>query len=122
MGGLRGARLRIGLAAHARRPTSRKAARLLGQAPPYLQPIGSSIAQRALFGAIHLDALIKSGWNGAARKILRADERERPGVPSTKRALADLYRQLGRAEQALTADYQAGQLARQYRMVHGVAA
>jgi len=61
---------------------------------PHLTPIGGSIAQRALFGAIHLDALIRSGWNDAAVKILQADERERPTVPSTKRALADLYRKL----------------------------
>jgi tetratricopeptide (TPR) repeat protein len=103
-----------GLAAHARGDHA-EAARLLGQAMPHLRPIGGSIAQRALFGAIHLDALIKSGWNDAALKILQADERERPSVPSTKRALADLYRKLGRAEQAMTADYQAEQLARQYR-------
>ena len=55
-----------------------------------------------------------------------------PGVPgatrrqqysaSTKRALADLYRKLGRAEQAMTADYQAEQLTWQYRTVRGVAA
>jgi predicted Zn-dependent protease len=64
---------------------------------------------------IHLDALIKSGWNDAAVKILQADERERPGIPATKRALADLYRKLGRAEQAMGAEYQAAQLARQYR-------
>lgn len=110
-----------GLAAHARGDHA-EAARLLGQAMPHLQPIGGSIAQRALFGAIHLDALIKSGWNDAAVKILQADERERPGVPSTKRALADLYRKLGRAERAMTADYQAEQLARQYRTVRGAAA
>jgi hypothetical protein len=55
-------------------------------------------------------------------KILQADERERPGVPSTKRALADLYRKLGRAEQAMAADYQSGQLTRQYRSVRGAAA
>ena len=67
-----------GLAAHARGDYA-EAARLLGQAMPHLQPIGGSIAQRALFGAIHLDALIKSGWNDAAVKILQADERERPG-------------------------------------------
>ena len=103
-----------GLAAHARGEHA-EAARLLGQAMPHLRPIGGSIAQRALFGAIHLDALIRSGWNDAAVKILQADERERPGVPSTKRALADLYRKLGRAEQAMTADYQAEQLVRQYR-------
>jgi tetratricopeptide (TPR) repeat protein len=103
-----------GLAAHARGDYA-EAARLLGQAMPHLQPIGGSIAQRALFGAIHLDALIRSGWNDAAVKILQADERERPAVPFTKRALADLYRKLGRAEQAMTADYQAEQLARQYQ-------
>ncbi len=103
-----------GLAAHARGDHA-EAARLLGQAMPHLRPIGGSIAQRALFGAIHLDALIRSGWNDAALKILQADERERPAVPSTKRALADLYRKLGRSEQAMTADYQAEQLARQYR-------
>ena len=33
-------------------------------------------------------------------------------MPSTKRALADLYRKLGRTEQAMTAEYQAEQLAR----------
>ncbi|HYD07279.1 MAG TPA: hypothetical protein VEC60_16205 [Reyranella sp.] len=102
-----------GLAAHASGDHA-EAARLLGQAMPHLRPIGGSIAQRALFGAIHLDALIKSGWNDAAVKILQADERERPAVPATKRALADLYRKLGRAEQAMTADWQAERLARQY--------
>ena len=103
-----------GLAAHARGDHA-EAARLLGQAMPHLRPIGGSIAQRALFGTIHLDALIRSGWNDAAVKILQNDERERPTVPSTKRALADLYRKLGRAEQAITAEYQAEQLAHQYR-------
>jgi tetratricopeptide (TPR) repeat protein len=102
-----------GLAAHARGEHA-EAARLIGQAMPHLRPIGGSIAQRGLFGAIHLDALIRSGWNDAAVKILQADERERPGVPSTKRALADLYRKLGRTEQAMTADYQAERLVKQY--------
>ncbi|MCW5733306.1 MAG: tetratricopeptide repeat protein [Enhydrobacter sp.] len=110
-----------GLAAHAHGDFP-EATRLLGQAMPHLHSIGGSIAQRALFGAIHLDALIKSGWNDAAAKILQVDERERPGVPSIKRALADLYRKLGRAEQAVSAEYQAEQLARQYRIVRGVAA
>ena len=54
-----------GLAAYAKGDAA-EAARLLGQAMPHLQPIGGSIAQRALFGAIHLDALMKSGWNDAA--------------------------------------------------------
>jgi tetratricopeptide (TPR) repeat protein len=102
-----------GLAAHARGEHA-EAARLLGQAMPHLRPIGGSIAQRALFSAIHLDALIRSGWNDAALKILQLDDRERPTVPSTKRALADLYRKLGHAEQAMTADYQAEQLVKQY--------
>ena len=107
-----------GLAAHAKGDHA-DAARLLGQAMPHLQPIGGSIAQRALFGAIHLDALMRSGWNDAALAILQADDRERPTVPSTKRALAGLYRQLGRTEQALAAEYQAEQLARQYKAAKG---
>ena len=103
-----------GLAAHAAGDHA-TAARLLGQAMPHLQPIGGSIAQRALFGAIHLDAMIRSDWNDAALKVLQADDRERPTVPAVKRALAGLYRKLGRAEEAMTADYEAEQLARQYR-------
>ena len=110
-----------GLAAHAKGDFA-EAARLLGQAVPHLTPIGGSIAQRSLFSAIHLDALIRSGWNDAALKILQAGDRERPTVPATKRALADLLRKLGRAEQAMTAEYQAEQLARQYRASKGVAA
>jgi tetratricopeptide (TPR) repeat protein len=102
-----------GLAAYAKGDPA-EAARLLGQAMPHLQPIGGSIAQRALFGAIHLDALMKSGWNDAALAILQADDRERPTVPWTKRSLGDLYRRVGRTEQALAAEYQAEQLARQY--------
>ncbi len=102
-----------GLAAYAKRDHA-EAARLLGQAMPHLSRIGGSIAQRALFGAFHLDALMKSGWNDAALKILQADDRDRPTVPWTKRALGDLYRRVGRMEQALAAEYQAEQLARQY--------
>ena len=102
-----------GLSAHAGGDHA-EAARLLGQAQPHLSKVGGSIAQRALFGAIHLDALMKAGWNDAALSILQADERERPGVPWTKRALADIYRRVGRMEQALAAEYQAGQLARRY--------
>lgn len=106
-----------GLAAHATADMP-AAARLIGRAMPHLRTLGGSIAQRALFGAIHLDALTRAGWNDAALAILQADERERPGVASTKRALADLYRKVGRTEQALAADYQAEQLARQYRAAH----
>ena len=103
-----------GLAAHATGDHA-SAARLLGQAMPHLQPIGGSIAQRGLFSAIHLDAMMRSGWNDAALKILQADDKERPTVPATKRALAGLYHRLGRAEQAMAAEYQAEQLTRQYR-------
>jgi hypothetical protein len=81
---------------------------------PHLQKIGGSIVQRALFGTLHLDALMRSGWNDAALAILQADDRERPTVPWTKRSLGDLYRRVGRAEQALAAEYQADQLTRQY--------
>ena len=109
-----------GLAAHATGDHA-DAARLLGQAMPHLQPIGGSIAQRALFGAIHLDALTRSGWNDRALAILQADDRERPTVPATKRALAGLYRQLGRTEQAQAAEYQAEQLSRQYKAMQGTA-
>ena len=109
-----------GLAAHAK-GDHLDAARLLGQAMPHLQPIGGSIAQRALFGAIHLDALMRSGWNDRALAILQADDRERPTVPATKRALAGLYRELGRTERAQAAEYQAEQLSRQYKVVQGAA-
>jgi tetratricopeptide (TPR) repeat protein len=108
-----------GLAAHAKAVHTQgdhaEAARLLGQAMPHLRTLGGSIAQRALFGALHLDALTRSGWNDAALAILQADERERPTVAATKRALADLYKRVGRTEQALAAEYQAEQLARRYR-------
>ncbi|MDP1965653.1 MAG: tetratricopeptide repeat protein [Reyranella sp.] len=107
-----------GLAAHAKGDHA-EAARLLGQAMPHLKPIGGSIAQRGLFGAIHLDALVRADWNDAAMAILQADERERPAVAATKRALAGLYRKVGRTEQAQAAEYQAEQLARQYRAAQG---
>lgn len=106
-----------GLAAHATGDMP-AAARLIGQAMPHLHTLGGSIAQRALFGAIHLDALVRAGWNDAAMAILLADEHERPGVAATKRALATLYRRVGRTEQAQAAEYQAEQLARQYRAAH----
>jgi tetratricopeptide (TPR) repeat protein len=110
-----------GLAAHVKGDHA-EATRLLGQAMPHLQTIGGSIAQRSLFGALHLDALVHAGWNDAALKILQADDRERPTVPATKRALADLYAKLGRTEQAMEAAHQAEQLVRQYRNTKGAAA
>ncbi|MFO1087238.1 MAG: tetratricopeptide repeat protein [Reyranellaceae bacterium] len=102
-----------GLAAHAVGDHA-GAASLIGRAMPHLQSIGGSIAQRALFGAIHLDALMRSGWNDAAIAILQADERARPTVPWIKRSLGDLYRRVGRTERAMFADFEADQLARTY--------
>jgi Flp pilus assembly protein TadD len=105
-----------GLAAHAKGDHP-EAARFLRQAIPHLHSIGGSIAQRALFHALYLDAMIRSGWNDAALKMLQVDDKERPAVPNTKRALGALLRQLGRSEQAMAAEYQAQQLARQYKEV-----
>jgi tetratricopeptide (TPR) repeat protein len=102
-----------GLAAHAVGDHA-EAAPLLGRAMPHVQSIGGSIAQRAPFGAIHLDALMRSGWNDAAIALLQADERERPTIPWTKRSLGDLYRRVGRTERAMFADFEANQLARKY--------
>jgi tetratricopeptide (TPR) repeat protein len=103
-----------GLAAHAKGDYP-EAARLLGQALPHLQTIGGSHAQRALFEAIHLDSLVRANWNDRALAVLQAGDRLRPTVPATKRALAAVHRKLGRAEEALTFDYQADRLAKQYR-------
>ncbi len=103
-----------GLAAHAKGDFA-EAARLLGQALPHLQSIGGSHAQRALFESLHLDALMKAGWNDRALALLQAGDRYRPTVPETKRGLAAVYGKLGRTEEAMTAAYQAEQLARQYR-------
>jgi tetratricopeptide (TPR) repeat protein len=103
-----------GLAAHAKGDHA-EAARLLSQALPTLQTIGGSHAQRALFEAIHLDALVRADWNDRALALLQAGDRFRPTVPATKRGLASVYRKLGRAEEALACDYQASQLVKQYR-------
>lgn len=102
-----------GLAAYASGDVA-GAARLLGQAMPHVHCLGGSLAQKGLFGALHLDALMKAGWNDAALAMLQAEDRERPTVPWTKRALGDLYRRVGRAEQASLAEVQAERLSRQY--------
>ena len=118
LGRLRGARRARPRRARARRPCRGRAPARPGDAAP-----AADRRQHRAARAVRRDpsrCADPSGWNDAAVKILQADERERPGVPSTKRALADLYRKLGRAEQAMTADYQAEQLARQYRTVRGV--
>ncbi|MBM3645782.1 MAG: tetratricopeptide repeat protein [Alphaproteobacteria bacterium] len=91
-----------GLAAHARGDMG-EAARLLGLALPSLPAIGGSHAQRALFGALHLDALMHADWNDAALAILRADERDRPRVAATKRSIAAICERLGRAQEAAAA-------------------
>jgi hypothetical protein len=103
-----------GLAAHAAGDWA-GAAQLLSQALPHIGAIGGSHAQRALFGLIHLDALIRAGWNDRAFERLRAAERERGNIPFIKRWLAEICRRLGRGEEAFAADWQAGDLERRYR-------
>ena len=102
-----------GLVAHADGDWG-QAARLLGRALPHLQSIGGSHAQRGLFGAIHVDALIRAGWNDLAAETLRADDRARGTVPHVKRQLATLYERLGRAEDAAVVRLQGERLARLY--------
>ncbi|MCW5748352.1 MAG: tetratricopeptide repeat protein, partial [Alphaproteobacteria bacterium] len=77
--------------------------------------IGGSHAQRALFGALWLDALIRAGWNDRALAELRANERARGNVAHIKRDLAAIYDRLGRAEDSLSAREQADHLTRRYR-------
>ncbi len=103
-----------GLVAHARGDWG-TAARLLGDALPHLQAIGGSHAQRALFGALWLDALIRAEWNDRALAELLVNDRARGNIAHTKRDLAAIYQRLGRAEDALTASQQAERLTRRYR-------
>lgn len=103
-----------GVVAHAKGDWS-TAARLLGESLPHLQTIGGSHAQRALFGALWLDALIRAGWNDRALAELQANDHARSNIAHTKRDLATIYDRLGRAEDALTARQQAERLTRRYR-------
>jgi tetratricopeptide (TPR) repeat protein len=103
-----------GLAAHARGDWV-AAARLLGEGLPHLKAIGGSHAQRALFGALWLDALIRAEWNDRALAELLANDRARGNIAQTKRDLATIYERLGRAEDALSARQQAERLAHRYR-------
>jgi tetratricopeptide (TPR) repeat protein len=102
-----------GLAAHAAGDWA-GAAQHLSQALPHLGAIGGSHAQRALFGLIHLDALVRAEWNDRAFDLLRAAERERGNIPWVKRWLAEICRRLGRGEDAFAADWQAADLERRY--------
>jgi len=91
---------------------------------PYIT--ASIIVQLLTVVIPRFEQLRKEGQSGQAKMtqytrylaialaILQADDRERPTVPWTKRSLGDLYRRVGRTEQALAAEYQAEQLARQY--------
>ncbi|MGE0424571.1 MAG: tetratricopeptide repeat protein [Reyranellaceae bacterium] len=92
-----------------------EAARQLGEALPHLQSVGGSHAQRALFEAIHVDALIRAGWNDRALSHLQAADRARGGIAHLKRDLAAIYERLGRAEDAEGARLQAERLARRYQ-------
>ena len=90
------------------------AAPRLGEALPHLQSVGGSHAQRALFEAIHVDALIRAGWNDRALAHLQAADRARGGIAHLKRDLAAIYGRLGRAEDAEGARLQAERLSRRY--------
>ncbi len=92
----------------------KQAARLLGRALPHLQSIGGSHAQRGLFGTIHVDALIRAGWNDLAATALAADDRARGSVPHVKRQLATVYARMGRAEDAAAIGLHGDRLARRY--------
>jgi len=102
-----------GMVAHANGDWA-EAARHLTQALPHLAAIGGSHAQRALFGLVQLDSLMRAGWNDLALDVLRNLERERGNVPFVKRWLGEIYRRIGRGEEAYTADWQAADLERRY--------
>jgi len=97
-----------GLLAHARGDVATAADRL-DAALPRLQQIGGSHAQRDLFALIHLDALIRGGRLGEARRILEQRRRAQPAVPWAHRALARVYDGLGLAAPATAADAAARQ-------------
>ena len=88
-----------GIAAHAAGDWA-AAVDALGAALPNLQTVGGSHAQRDLFEQIHLDALIRAGWNDKALKLLRQRDLARPGVAALKRGLAEIHARLGQAEAA----------------------
>lgn len=94
-----------------------EAAHRLGEALPHLQSVGGSHAQRALFEAIHVDALIRAGWNDRALAHLQAADRARSGIAHLKRDLAAIYDRLGRAEDAEGARLQAERLTRRYQTI-----
>lgn len=103
-----------GLVAHADGRHAEAADRL-GEALPHLQSVGGSHAQRALFEAIHVDALIRAGWNDRALSHLQVADRARGGIAHLKRDLAAIYERLGRAEDAQRVRLQAERLARRYQ-------
>lgn len=67
---------------------------------PNLQAIGGSHAQRDLFEQLHLDALIRAGWNDKALARLQQRDLARPAIPAIKRSLADIHARLGQSEAA----------------------
>jgi hypothetical protein len=88
-----------GIAAHAQGDWA-EAVNGLGAALPHLQAIGGSHAQRDVFEQIHLDALVRAGWNDKALARLRQRDLARPAIPWLKRSLADIHARLGQAEAA----------------------
>ncbi|MDF3074719.1 MAG: Tetratricopeptide repeat protein [Alphaproteobacteria bacterium] len=88
-----------GIAAHAQGDWA-ATVNALGAALPHLQAIGGSHAQRDVFEQIHLDALVRAGWNDKALARLRQRDLARPAIPWLKRSLADIHGRLGQAEAA----------------------
>ncbi len=83
-----------GLMAHARGHWQ-QAVDALGQALPRMAEIGGSHAQRDLFGQLYLDALIRSGYRGAAQNLLQQQLRGQPESARLRRQAAPVYRELG---------------------------
>lgn len=100
-----------GIAAHAKGDWA-GAVNALAEALPHLQAIGGSHAQRDLFEQLHLDALIKAGWNDKALARLRQRDLARPAIPALKRSLADIHARLGQAEAAAQYEATARRLSR----------
>jgi hypothetical protein len=88
-----------GITAHAQGDWA-EAVNALGAALPHLQTIGGSHAQRDVFEQIHLDALMRAGWNDKALARLCQRDLARPAIPWLKRSLADIHARLGQAEAA----------------------
>ena len=83
-----------GLLAHARGQWA-AAADGLSQALPQMLRIGGSHAQRDLFEQIHIDALLRSGQQGAVQNLLQPRANAQPQSRRLRRQLHQVYSALG---------------------------